>query len=248
MKGVFIPDNVANLRNKVGFFAWTFDALDFHTVTQTYHELATTFEKSTTDISVGITLVLALRPVGAAIFGTLADLLGRKWPLIGNLTLLIILELATGFCQTYEQFLAVRALFGIAMGGIYGNAAATALEDCDEEARGLLSGIYQSGYTFGYLLAVVFWQSFKGTKSGWRALFWLSSALPVVLIFVRYCLPETKAYRTRLQHRSEMAGLRGVISEATVAVKRYLLRLIYLVLLMAGFSFMVSLFSLQTVT
>ena len=66
----------------------------------------------------------------------------------------------TGFCQTYPQFLACRALFGVAMGGLYGNAAATALEDCPEEARGVISGILQQGYAFGYLLATVF--DFRG--------------------------------------------------------------------------------------
>lgn len=184
--------------------------------------------------------MLGLRPVGGAVFGTAADIFGRKWPLVCNLSMLIILELATGFCQNYTQFLAVRALFGLAMGGIYGNAAATALEDCDEEARGLLSGIYQSGYTFGYLLAVVFWKAFEGTEHGWRSLFWLSAALPVLLIVVRICLPETKAYRERMHYRSERAGLRVIVAEANVAIRRYWLLLMYLVLLMAGFSFMVS--------
>jgi MFS transporter, SHS family, lactate transporter len=157
-----------------------------------------------------------------------------------DLSLLIILELATGFCQTYAQFLAVRALFGIAMGGIYGNAAATAIEDCYEEARGLLSGIFQSGYAVGYLLAVVFWEASEGTQYGWRSLFWLSAAIPVLLIIVRVPLPETKAYQDRIHYRGERAGMRSVVAEAKVAMRRHWLLLIYLVLLAAGFSFMVS--------
>ena len=64
-----------------------------------------------------------------------------------------MLELGTSFCQTYHQFLAVRALYGIAMGGLYGVAAVTALEDCPKEARGLVAGLMQQGYAFGYLLA-----------------------------------------------------------------------------------------------
>ena len=77
------------------------------------------------DITWGITLVLMLRSVGSIIFGLAADRYGRKWPFIVNNLLFIVLELGTGFCSTYNQFLAVRALFGIAMGGLYGNAAAT---------------------------------------------------------------------------------------------------------------------------
>lgn len=93
------------------------------------------------------------RSVGAVAFGIAADRYGRKWPYVVNLILFIVLELGTGFCNTYKQFLAVRALYGVAMGGLYGNAAATALEDCPEAARGIISGMLQQGYAFGYLLA-----------------------------------------------------------------------------------------------
>jgi len=153
----------------VAFFAWSWDAFDFFTVSLTVEDLAETFEKTKTDITWGITLVLMLRSVGAIIFGLAADRYGRKWPFVVNNVLFIILELATGFCNTYKQFLGVRALFGIAMGGLYGNAAATALEDCPEEARGLMSGILQQGYAFGYLLATVFSRAFVNTVGhGWR--------------------------------------------------------------------------------
>jgi hypothetical protein len=109
----------------VAFFAWTWDAFDFFTVSLTVEPLAETFGKTKADITWGITLVLMLRSVGSIIFGLAADRYGRKWPFIINNVLFIILELGTGFCSTYEQFLGVRALFGIAMGGLYGNAAAT---------------------------------------------------------------------------------------------------------------------------
>jgi SHS family lactate transporter-like MFS transporter len=109
----------------VAFFAWSWDAFDFFTVSLTVTDLAETFGKTKADITWGITLVLMLRSVGSIIFGLAADRYGRKWPFIINNVLFIVLELGTGFCQTYEQFLGVRALFGIAMGGLYGNAAAT---------------------------------------------------------------------------------------------------------------------------
>lgn len=127
----------------VAFLGWTWDAFDFFSVSLTVTPIAKTFGKSNTDITWGITLVLMLRSVGAIAFGLWADRYGRKWPFCFNLVLFIILELATGFCQTYKQFLGVRAIYGIAMGGLYGNAAATALEDCPEEARGIISGMLQ---------------------------------------------------------------------------------------------------------
>lgn len=156
----------------VAFCGWTWDAFDFFTVSLTTTELAKTFDKSVTDITWGITLVLMLRSVGSVLFGIAADRWGRKWPFIVNNILFIILELGTGFCNTYKQFLACRALFGIAMGGLYGNAAATALEDCPFEARGFVSGLLQQGYAFGYLLATAFSRALVGTTShGWRPLY-----------------------------------------------------------------------------
>ena len=129
----------------VAFAAWTWDAFDFFTVSLTVSSLAEEFDRSKKDITWGITLVLMLRSVGAIVFGIAGDRWGRKWPFIVNNMLFIVLELGTGFCQTYKQFLAVRALFGIAMGGIYGNCATTALEDAPPAARGILSGMLQQG-------------------------------------------------------------------------------------------------------
>lgn len=129
----------------VGFIGWTWDAFDYFTVSLTLTDLAKQFNKTNADITWGITLVLMFRSVGAIVFGIAADRYGRKWPFVVNNILFIILELATGFCNTYRQFLAVRSLYGIAMGGLYGNAAATALEDCPHEARGIISGMLQQG-------------------------------------------------------------------------------------------------------
>jgi SHS family lactate transporter-like MFS transporter len=112
------------------------------------------------------------RFIGAGLFGLATDRLGRKWPFIVNDTLLIIFELTTGFCTKYQSFVACRVLFGIAMGGLYGNAASTALEDCPEPSRGLVSGMFQSGYSFGFLLATVFKYALANrTSHGWRLLF-----------------------------------------------------------------------------
>ncbi|CAN9344351.1 unnamed protein product [Alternaria alternata] len=224
----------------VAFFAWTWDAFDFFTVSLTVTDLAETFGKTKADITWGITLVLMLRSVGSIIFGLAADRYGRKWPFIVNNVLFIILELGTGFCSTYNEFLGVRALFGIAMGGLYGNAAATALEDCPEQARGIISGMLQQGYAFGYLLATVFARAFVDTVGHeWRPLFWFGAGPPVLIIIFRLCLPETQAYLERKRIREEQPNAAKVFAqEGKVALKRHWLLLVYLVLLMAGFNFM----------
>ncbi|OJJ72369.1 hypothetical protein ASPBRDRAFT_124661 [Aspergillus brasiliensis CBS 101740] len=225
----------------VAFAGWTWDAFDFFTVSLTATDLAKTFDKSVTDITWGITLVLMLRSVGAITFGIAADRWGRKWPFIVNNLLFVVLELGTGFCQTYKQFLGCRALFGIAMGGLYGNAAATALEDCPMEARGIVSGLLQQGYAFGYLLATAFARGLVNTTShGWRPLYWFGACPPVLIIIYRLFLPETDTFLQRQATREHVRG--GVtttfLSEGNTAIKRHWLLLIYLVLLMAGFNFM----------
>ncbi|PFH55965.1 hypothetical protein XA68_17325 [Ophiocordyceps unilateralis] len=131
------------------------------------------------------------------------------------------------------------------MGGLYGNAAATALEDCPHEARGLMSGILQQGYAFGYLLCAAFARGLVNTTPyGWRPLFWFAACPPVLFILWRLVLPETASYRERQrlrveagpsQHRSATSTF---LVEAKVALSRHWLLLTYMVLLMAGFNFM----------
>ncbi|RPA92221.1 MFS general substrate transporter [Choiromyces venosus 120613-1] len=228
----------------IAFAGWTWDAFDFFTVSLTVTSLAKAFDKSKADITWGITLVLMLRSVGAISFGLAADKWGRKWPFIINNVLFIVLELATGFCQTYEQFLGIRALFGIAMGGIYGNCAATALEDAPQEARGILSGMLQQGYAFGYLLATVFARALVNTTPhGWRPLFWFGACPPVLIIAYRLCLPETNSFIERQamkrEHHEGVEDIEKIFwKEAKVGFKKHWLLLIYLVLMMAGFNFM----------
>lgn len=196
----------------LGFFAWTVDSLDFFCVSAAASEMAHTLEVDITDITWGVTLVLMLRSVGAVIFGVASDFYGRKWPFIVCCVIFIILEIGTGFVQNYKQFLAVRALFGIAMGGMYGNAAATALEDQPEKARSILSGLFLPGYNFGYLLAVVFFRAFEGTykqDQGWRALLWFSSGLPVILIFWRLCHGESEAF-VRLKEKRRLEANKNI--------------------------------------
>lgn len=104
----------------LAFCCWSSDAIDFFCTSLSATEIAKTLDRPLKDITWGITLVLMLRSVGAIFFGLLSDRFGRRWPMIFNLFLFVVLEIGLGFVQTFKQFLAVRALFGIAMGGIYG--------------------------------------------------------------------------------------------------------------------------------
>jgi len=148
------------------------------------HDFQTSIEK----ISLAITLTLAMRPVGAFIFGLLGDRFGRRLPLDDRHRFYSVMELLTAFAPNYTTLLIFRALYGIGMGGEWGLGASLAMESLPTRARGLFSGILQQGYAFGYLLAaVVYWLVFP--LFGWRGLF-VVGALPafLVIIFARASL------------------------------------------------------------
>ncbi|KAE9379961.1 MFS general substrate transporter [Stipitochalara longipes BDJ] len=221
----------------VAFLAWTWDAFDFFSITLIISDLAEDFGRSTSAITLGLTLSLIPRFIGAAIFGIAADRYGRKWPFIFNNALLVLLELLVGFCRTFEEFLVCRTFFGVAMGGIYGNAAAIALEDCPRKARGLMSGVLQSGYSFGCLLAAVLTRGLVNTtKYGWRPLFWFGACPPVLVIIFRWFLGETEAYEERATIRNASTNIKGFVAEAREVLKSHWVRLLYLILLMTAFS------------
>lgn len=243
LKGLSLIKGKQSLMILSAFLGWSWVAYDFFTISMNITELSKQFGKSVKDITWGITLVLMLRSVGSIIFGYLGDRYGRKWPLILNLLLVCFLEVGTGFVQTYQQFLGVRAVFGILLGGVYGNAAATALDDCPMEARGIVSGFLQQGYTFGYLMAVVLKRAIADNSSKhWRAMFWFGSGVMFIIVIFRTFLPETKAFHQAMKATAfnRTHGIQEVsfIKKAVSALKSYWLMVIYLVLLMAGFNFM----------
>lgn len=231
----------------VGFFAWTWDAFDFFTVSLTVTELAEDFDKLPSEVSWGITVTLMLRCVGALISGSFGDRYGRKYIMIANLVAFIGLELGSGFCKTLPQFLAVRSLYGIAMGGLLGPAAATALEDLPYDARGILSGLFQQAYGVGYLLAAVFYRALVPTTThGWRSLFWFGAAPPILIIIWRLCLPETnhfqvakaerEAREAQLHEHQKGTNLRAFLKVANAAMRENWFLFVYMVVLMAGFN------------
>lgn len=192
----------------VGLLAWTWDALDFFSVSLNMAAIADDLNSTVKDISHAITLVLLLRVVGAIIFGYAGDKFGRKYPYCVTMVLIIIVQLAQGFVKSYSAFLGVRAIFGIIMGSIYGVASATALENAPVEARSILSGIFQQGYALGYLLGVVFVRAIVDNSShGWRALFWFSAGPPVLFIIWRLLLPESPTY-VRLKEEQKRSAIR----------------------------------------
>ena len=138
-----------------GFLGWTLDAFDFFLVVMALTAIAREFHKTDAEIALSITLTLAFRPVGAFIFGLLADRYGRRLPLMLDLVFYSVVEVLSGLAPRLPPFLVLRALFGIGMGGEWGVGASLAMEKVPARLRGVFSGLLQQGYAAGYLLAAV---------------------------------------------------------------------------------------------
>jgi MFS transporter, SHS family, lactate transporter len=171
------------------------DAFDFLLLTFVISRIATTFDRTVAEVAFAITLTLMCRPIGALIFGWFADRYGRRTPLMIDIAFYSLIELLTAFSPNFTIFLVLRALYGIAMGGEWGLGAAMTMEALPASRRGFFSGLLQSGYMAGYLLAaVVYYVVFTFTHWDWRALF-IIGALPAGLIlYIRTSVPESPVW------------------------------------------------------
>ena len=177
-----------------GFLGWTLDAFDFFLVVMTLTAIAKDFGKSDAAIALSIALTLAFRPVGAFIFGLLADRYGRKLPLMGDLVFYSVIEVLSGLAPDYTTFLVLRALFGIGMGGEWGVGASLVMEKVPPRLRGVVSGLLQQGYAAGYLLAALCY-FFVYPRWGWRPLFFLGGLPALLALFVRARVQESEVWR-----------------------------------------------------
>jgi SHS family lactate transporter-like MFS transporter len=185
-----------------GFLGWTLDAFDFFVVVFLIDTLAHQFGVPKSHIVRTLTATLATRPIGALLFGLLADRYGRRIPLMANVLYFSVIELLCGFAPNYTFFLVMRGLFGIGMGGEWGVGASLAMEAAPVRLRGILSGILQSGYSIGYLLAAVA-ARFLLPWLGWRAMFWAGAIPALLALYIRTKVPESEAWK---QHRAASTG------------------------------------------
>jgi len=154
------------------YLGWTLDAFDFFLMVFVLKDIATEFNTKIPAVAFAITLTLAMRPIGALIFGRLADKYGRRPTLMINIACYSVLELLTGFSPNLATFIVLRALFGVAMGGEWGVGSALTMETIPPKSRGIVSGLLQAGYPSGFLLAsFVFVLLYQYV--GWRGMFFI---------------------------------------------------------------------------
>jgi SHS family lactate transporter-like MFS transporter len=209
------------------YLGWTLDAFDFFLMVFVLKDIAKAFGTEITSVTVAITLTLALRPLGALIFGRLADRFGRRPVLMANVLLFSLFDLASGFATSLTMLLVLRSLFGVAMGGEWGVGSALTMESIPPKSRGLMSGILQAGYPSGYLLASIVF-GLLHDSIGWRGMFMIGVAPALLVLFIRRNVPESPAWeRGRTTERPSIFA---------VLAREWKLAL-YMIVLMTAFNF-----------
>ncbi len=205
------------------YLGWTLDAFDFFLLTFVITDIAREFGSDVPSVATAIALTLALRPVGAFLFGRLADRYGRKPVLLIDVLLYALLAFASAFAPNLTVFLVLRSLFGVAMGGEWGIGASLTMETVRPESRGLVSGILQVGYPSGFLLAsIAYYLLFP--HFGWRGLF-MAGLLPALLVlYIRRNVAESPGWN---RERAKAGRILDVL-------RRHWQLAIYAVLLMTG--------------
>ncbi|KAF4120732.1 MFS transporter, SHS family, lactate transporter [Geosmithia morbida] len=224
-----------------GLSAWTADAFDFHALSIQTKKFSEYYDTSKTNITTAITLTLLLRSLGAAAFGLAGDKYGRKWPMVLNMIVLGVLQIATIYSSTFSQFLAVRSLFGLFMGGVYGNAIAMALEECPHDVRGLMSGILQQGYSLGYVFAACANLGVGGGKDSWKVVFWVAAGISIGVGFIRALFPESRQFvearRLRKAQGTKPASAGAFWRDVKVMLAKEWKMIVYCTILMTWFNY-----------
>ena len=210
------------------FLGWSLDAFDFFILVFCVSALATQFQTKPSVVFNATLLTLAMRPLGAFLFGLMADRFGRRPTLMVDIIAYSVFELASAFAPTFRIFLITRALFGIAMGGEWGVGAALAFETLPVEGRGFFSGLLQEGYAMGYLVAaIVFGGLFP--LVGWRGMFVIGALPAFLVIYIRTKVEESPAWRQgRVSQGAQQHLIRDILSHLGIFV--------FLVVLMFAFN------------
>ncbi len=206
LKALSKPQRSAFIASLLG---WTLDAFDFFILTFIVKDIATEFSTpghkvEVSAVSLGIALTLMMRPLGALVFGWLADRFGRRPILMLDVLLFAGFELLSGFAWNLPSLLVLRMLFGFAMGGEWGIGASLTLESIPPKSRGVVSGILQEGYAFGFLLASLL--NLFVHQIGWRGMFFVGVAPALLVLYIRRNVPESPAFEA-VRERRRLARL-----------------------------------------
>ncbi len=211
-----------------GFLGWTLDAFDYFILIFAAKAIASDFQVSRENVIFAVTLTLLARPIGAFVFGLLAEKYGRRPMLMLDVALFSVFELATAFVPNLYMLFVVRLLFGFAMGGEWGLGSSLTMEIIAEKSRGFVSGLLQEGYACGNLLAaLLFWLLFD--RIGWRGMFIVGFIPSLLVLYIRSTVPESPVWQhTQTRPHAERHPF--------AAMKGYWGRALFMIVLMTLFN------------
>ena len=209
------------------YLGWTLDAFDYFLMTFMFTAIAKEFGTDVKAVTEATFLTLAARPIGAFVFGWLAERFGRRPVLMADIILFSVFELASGFAPTITSLLVLRFLFGIGMGGEWGLGASLVMESIPARLRGPVSGLLQSGYPSGYFVAsLVYFLLFD--RIGWRGMFMVGVAPALLVLLIRMHVHESPVFEAR-RGKTHVNPITELL--------RYWKIALYLVVLMTAFNF-----------
>src|SRR5579862_4670498 len=200
------------------FLGWSLDAFDFFLLVFVLKDISSEFGTQITEVTFAILLTLAMRPIGAYLFGRAADRWGRRPTLMVDVLLYSIIEFASGFSPNLTTLLVLRAIYGIAMGGEWGVGASLTMESVPVHARGFVSGLLQSGYPAGYFIASIVY-ALLFPIIGWRGMFMVGVIPALLVLYIRRSVPESPSWTPR-----------GSEGDTLTILKKYWRRAIYAIL------------------
>lgn len=223
------------------FLGWTLDAFDFFLLTVCLRAIAADFHVTIPQVAEAIFWTLVMRPVGALLFGLLAERFGRRPTLMLNVVAFSLFVLASAFAPSLTIFLVCRALFGIAMGGVWGVGAALALETLPASGRGFFSGVLQEGYVVGNLLAAALYGLLfphlhgSGMFTAWRVMFMIGALPALLALYMQFKVAESPVWLAAREKRL-LTGAKQESSFDWKSFRAYLPSFLFLVLLMTAFT------------
>ncbi|MGB6162362.1 MAG: MFS transporter [Pseudonocardiaceae bacterium] len=222
---------------------WTMDAFDYLLVVVVLGDIAqdSAFRGGVPEVQFAVelafvtTVTLAMRPVGALIFGLWADRVGRRIPLIADVLLYSVCGVLCAIAPNLTVLLILRFFHGIGMGGEWGLGAALAMEKIPASRRGFFSGLLQEGYPLGYVLASLAYLLFHSALHlEWRWIFVLSIIPALISLLVRSGVKESEVWEvSREQMRATRTSMKDILLD-----RKIIRRFGYLILLMTAFNWM----------
>ncbi len=223
------------------FLGWTLDAFDYFLLTVCLSAIAADFHVTIPQVMEATFWTLVMRPVGALGFGLLAERFGRRPTLMLNVLAFSFFVLASAFAPSLRIFLICRALFGIAMGGVWGVGAALALETLPASGRGFFSGVLQEGYVVGNLLAAALYGLLfphlhgSGMFTAWRVMFMIGALPALLALYMQFKVAESPVWLAAREKRL-LTGAKKESAFDWKSFRMYLPTFLFLVLLMTAFT------------